>query len=106
MHIDDEILNEEGIIDQQKIDLVGRMGGNWYVRASGEALFEVPKPVRQKGIGVDQLPQRIRESHILSGNDLGMLGNVESIPGKEEFNVDLSEQETPKNWEEQQKMAK
>ena len=80
IHIDDAILNEEGMIDQNKIDLVGRMGGDYYVRASGDALFEVPKPIRQKGIGVDALPEAIKNSTILSGNDLGMLGNVEVLP--------------------------
>lgn len=80
IHIDDAILNEEGTIDQHKIDLVGRMGGDYYVRANGDALFEVPKPIRQKGIGVDALPDAIKNSKILTGNDLGMLGNVETLP--------------------------
>lgn len=80
IHVSDAILNEEGKIDQHKIDLVGRMGGDWYVRASGEALFEVEKPLRTLGIGVDQIPKRIRESLYLDGNDLGKLGNVEQLP--------------------------
>lgn len=98
IHIDDQILNEDGIIDQQKIDLVGRMGGDYYVRASGEALFEVPKPIRQKGIGVDALPEPIKNSTILTGNDLGMLGNVENLPEHSESSFD-------NNWEEKQKRA-
>lgn len=80
IHINDEILDEEGNIDQRKIDLVGRMGGNYYVHANGDALFEVPKPVRNLGIGVDQIPDAIRNSKILTGNDLGMLANVEEMP--------------------------
>ncbi|MFT6165668.1 MAG: flavin reductase (DIM6/NTAB) family NADH-FMN oxidoreductase RutF [Vicingaceae bacterium] len=98
IHIDDAILNEEGMIDQHKIDLVGRMGGDYYVRASGEALFEVPKPIRQKGIGVDALPEAIKNSAILTGNDLGMLGNVEELPviGASCFS---------ENWEVKQKAA-
>lgn len=80
MHIDPDILDEDEKIDQQKIDLVARLGNNWYCRASGNALFEVEKPLRTRGIGVDSIPHQFRDSHILSGNDLGKLGNVESIP--------------------------
>lgn len=85
MHIADNVLNEDGLIDPQKIDLVARMGGNWYCRASGEALFEIEKPLATKGIGVDQIPKRIRESVFLNGNDLGKLGNVESMPSDAEL---------------------
>jgi hypothetical protein len=56
------------------------MGGNWYCRATGEALFEIPKPLRTRGIGVDQLPTPVRESTVLTGNELGRLGNAERIP--------------------------
>ena len=80
MHIDESILNENGQIDQTKIDLVARMGGDWYCRAHGDAMFELVKPLTNCGIGVDALPEHIRLSHILSGNDLGQLGNVETIP--------------------------
>ena len=59
------------------------MGGNWYSRAR-DGMFEVPKPLSTKGIGVDSLPESIRTSSVLSGNDLGMLGNVEALPTKEE----------------------
>lgn len=85
IHIDDAILNENGSIDQYKIDLVARMGGNWYSRAN-QGMFEVPKPLSSLGIGVDQIPVHIRHSDVLSGNDLGMLGNVEKIPTKEDVN--------------------
>ncbi len=98
IHIDDTILNEEGMIDQNKIDLVGRMGGDYYVRASGAALFEVPKPIRQKGIGVDALPEAIKNSTILTGNDLGMLGNVEVLP-------EINSSSFLENWEVKQKAA-
>lgn len=80
MHIDETVLNEHGQIDQTKIDLVARMGGDWYCRAQGDALFELVKPLTNCGIGVDALPEHIRLSHVLSGNDLGRLGNVEEIP--------------------------
>ncbi len=85
MHFNEAILNDQQKIDQHKIDLVGRMGGNWYVRASGEAIFELEKPQRNLGIGVDMIPPRIRNSFILTGNDLGKLGNVERIPTDEEI---------------------
>jgi flavin reductase (DIM6/NTAB) family NADH-FMN oxidoreductase RutF len=84
IHIQDDILNEKGIIDQKKIDLVARMGGNWYCRAHGDALFEVDKPLTTLGIGVDALPDKIRNSKILSGNNLGQLANVEHLPSEEE----------------------
>ena len=80
MHILDDILDEENRIDPHKINLVARMGRDYYCRASGQAVFEVPKPNTQLGIGLDALPQSIRNSKILSGNDLGMLGNVHDLP--------------------------
>lgn len=81
MHIGKRFLDDSGKLDTTKLDLVARMGGNWYCRASGAALFEVPKPLRTIGIGVDLLPERIRRSRVLSGNDLGQLGNAEGLPG-------------------------
>ena len=83
MHIDDSILNAESKIDANKIDLVARMGGDLYCRASGSALFEVAKPLSIPGIGIDNLPESIRNSKILTGNNLGQLGNISVLPGKE-----------------------
>lgn len=83
IHISEDILDNEGRIDQHKIDLVGRLGGDWYVRASGNALFEVEKPLTRLGIGIDQIPETIRFSKELTGNHLGMLGNVEQVPDPE-----------------------
>lgn len=80
MHISDEVLNEKGQIDPDRIDLVARMGGDYYCRASGNAVFEVPKPNTALGIGVDALPVHIRNSRILTGNNLGLLGNSTEIP--------------------------
>jgi len=80
MHIKDEILDAEGKIDPFKIDAVARMGGDWYCRANGAALFKVPKPLEKIGIGIDQLPAALRNSKVLTGNDLGMLANVEKLP--------------------------
>ncbi|HET8885011.1 MAG TPA: flavin reductase family protein [Salinimicrobium sp.] len=85
MHVNEEILDENGVIDQHKIDQVARMGGNWYTRAK-TGMFEVPKPLTTLGIGVDAIPQEIRESKILTGNDLGKLGNIENVPTLEEIN--------------------
>lgn len=86
IHINDNVLNEDGRIDQHKIDLVGRLGANWYVRASGDALFEIAKPLTTHGIGVDKIPMDIRTSTILTGNNLGQLGNVEQLPNETEVN--------------------
>ncbi len=85
MHIHESVLDSEDKIDQHKIDLVARCGYNWYARASGDALFEVDKPNLKLGIGFDQLPAEIRESTVLSGNDLGKLANSESLPSQEEI---------------------
>lgn len=81
-HIKEEVLDEEGRIDPVKLDAVARMGGNYYCRAQGDAIFTVPKPLTTKGIGVDQIPMAIRNSKVLTGNDLGILGNVERLPAK------------------------
>ncbi len=83
IHINPSVLDENGSIDQHKIDQVARMGGNWYSRAN-MGMFEVPKPISSMGIGVDAIPERIRSSNILTGNDLGMLGNIEQLPTQKE----------------------
>jgi flavin reductase (DIM6/NTAB) family NADH-FMN oxidoreductase RutF len=84
IHVSENVMDNEGHIDQQKIDLVARMGGDWYCRASGNALFKVEKPNTKIGIGIDSIPASIRNSHILTGNNLGQLGNVEALPSKED----------------------
>ena len=86
IHINEAILDENGIIDPVKIDLVSRMGGNWYSRAN-QGLFEVAKPVSTLGIGVDQIPVFIKESPVFDGNDLGKLGNIEALPTTEEIDI-------------------
>lgn len=79
-HFSDEIIGENGKIDQQKTDWVARMGGDWYVRANEVSMFEVEKPTTKIGIGYDSIPSNIRLSKILTGNHLGQLGNVENLP--------------------------
>ena len=87
-HINDEILEKnKKFIDPNKIDLVARMGADWYCRASGEAVFEVAKPLLKKGIGVDQIPAQIRNSKVLTGNNLGKLANVEFLPTRAEIEI-------------------
>ena len=83
MHIDEKILDEEGKIDQLKLEHVARLGGDWYCRVNKENLFKVAKPVRTMGIGVDAIPYAIRNSKVLTGNNLGQLGNVEELPTDE-----------------------
>jgi len=87
MHINDDVLNEHQQIDPHKIDLVARMGGDYYCRASGNSIFEVAKPNLNLGIGIDALPPHIKHSNLLTGNDLGQLANSTSIP---EVNVNFS----------------
>ncbi len=84
VHIDETVLDENERIDQYKIDLVARAGGSFYTRAK-EGFFEIPKPITTLGMGVDKLPEAIKNSEILTGNDLGMLANVEALPTKEDI---------------------
>lgn len=80
IHLHEKYLNDEGNLDQIKLDLVARLGGNWYARNNESNLFEVPKPLVTKGIGFDLLPNEIKYSKIFTGNDLGMLANIEKLP--------------------------
>ena len=86
IHIKEEILDKDGMIDQYKIDLVSRLGGNWYSR-SNQGLFEVEKPLTTLGVGVDVIPDFIKKSTVFDGNDLGKLGNVEALPTEEEITI-------------------
>lgn len=93
VHITEEVLNADKTINQDALDLVARAGGSYYTRAN-KGFFEIPKPLRTLGIGVDALPESVRNSMILTGNDLGMLGNAESLPNKksvEQFVNEVSE---------------
>lgn len=90
MHIQGNLLNEHDQMDQAALDLVARLGGDWYCRVTKDNLFEVPKPLRKLGIGVDQLPEAVRNSSILTGNQLGLLANIEAIP---ELGTEIKEDE-------------
>jgi flavin reductase (DIM6/NTAB) family NADH-FMN oxidoreductase RutF len=83
-HISKEVLDENQAIIQEKLDLVARAGGNYYNRAK-KGFFEIPKPSQTLGIGVDAMPDQVRNSMILTGNDLGMLGNIEQLPTNQEI---------------------
>ena len=108
IHVREEYLNEQGALDQKKLDLVARLGGSWYSRNNADNLFEVPKPLITKGIGFDRLPAEIKFSDIFTGNDLGMLANVEELPtgnfsGNESIHIEaqklLHEHQIEKAWE-------
>ena len=83
LHIDENVIDANGGIDQHKIDLVARAGGSYYSRAK-EGFFEIPKPISTLGIGVDAIPNEIKNSTVLTGNNLGMLGNVEQLPNQQD----------------------
>ncbi len=83
IHINETILDPDGMIDQHKIDLVARAGGNYYSRAR-DGFFEIPKPIFTLGIGIDQIPSAIKNSTVLTGNNLGMLGNITFLPTEED----------------------
>jgi flavin reductase (DIM6/NTAB) family NADH-FMN oxidoreductase RutF len=80
MHIDDSLLDANNKLDQRKINHVARLGGDWYCVVNENNLFQVEKPNTQLGIGIDSLPASIRNSSILSGNNLGQLANVHDLP--------------------------
>jgi flavin reductase (DIM6/NTAB) family NADH-FMN oxidoreductase RutF len=86
IHINEEVLDANGMIDQHKIDLVSRMGGNWYCRADQNSMFEITKPITTCGIGFDQLPTDLKSSKILTGNDLGHLAGIEELPNETDVN--------------------
>lgn len=92
IHLDEEILDENGHVNPNLADLVGRMGGSYYVRTSGEALFEIPKPISTIGMGIDHLPDFIKTLKEMSPSELAQLGSVEALPTEE----DLKEENLPK----------
>lgn len=85
MHVSESILDEKGTIDPYKLSPVARLGGSWYSRITPDSLFQIPKPLTNLGIGVDQIPEEIRNSPVLTGNNLGRLGNVMTLPSEEEI---------------------
>lgn len=85
IHVDERILDQNGVIDPYKLDPVARLGGNWYSKITSDSLFQIPKPLTTLGIGVDQIPEKIRNSPVLTGNNLGRLGNVEHLPTEAEL---------------------
>ena len=95
IHISNNVLDDNHMIDQQKIDLVARMGGNWYTRTEKKSMFEITKPISSIGIGFDHIPKEILNSNILTGNDLGKLAGIESLPDETAVNdfklIELSE---------------
>lgn len=86
IHISEEILDADQMIDQQKIDLVARMGGNWYCRADKNSMFEITKPITTCGVGVDLIPAEVIESGMFSPNELGQLGGIEAFPDETDVN--------------------
>ena len=93
MHFSEAILDEKGAIDPLKLSPVARLGGAWYSKITPDSLFQIPKPLANLGIGVDQIPDEIRNSPILTGNNLGRLGNVMKLPSLEELdNFSASEE--------------
>lgn len=86
IHINESVLDKNGAIDPEKIDLVARMGANWYSRAK-MGLFEVEKPIQSLGIGIDSIPDFIKQSPVFKGNDFGKLGNINCLPTNEEIDI-------------------
>jgi flavin reductase (DIM6/NTAB) family NADH-FMN oxidoreductase RutF len=95
VHVREDLIDEKGLINQHKIDLVSRMGGDWYCRSDKNSMFEIKKPMTTCGIGFDTLPLDVRNSRVLSGNDLGQLAGIENLPNETDVNeyklIELSE---------------
>lgn len=100
IHVHDDILLEDGLPDPDKIRLVGRHTGDYYVKAFGESLFEVAKPLARLGIGIDNLPENIKYSKVLTGNHLGQLGNLEKLPDAAQTELIKSDKEVKALFEE------
>jgi len=86
IHINENVLAEDGTIDQKKINLVARMGGNWYCHANEASMFEVTKPITTVGIGFDNLPEDIRKSSVLNNNELAQLAGITELPNETDVN--------------------
>ena len=82
IHIDETVLDENNVIDPLKLNIVSRLGANWYGRTTKDSLYEIAKPISRIGMGFDNLPEEIRNSKILTGNELAILASAESIPQK------------------------
>ena len=85
IHIDENVIDEKNELDPLKLNLVSRYGKNWYGKTTKESLYEIIKPISRIGMGIDQLPNHIRNSNILTGNELAILASIEKIPLKEHF---------------------
>jgi flavin reductase (DIM6/NTAB) family NADH-FMN oxidoreductase RutF len=84
IHLSENILDDNGNIDQTSLDLVARLGGNWYARINKDALFQLEKPNEKIGIGFDQLPQALVNADWLTKNEKAKLANLNNPPQKEE----------------------
>ncbi|MCF8235627.1 MAG: flavin reductase family protein [Bacteroidales bacterium] len=100
MHVDENVLDESGMIDPDKIDLVGRMGGPWYCRTTGDSKFKISKPGEKLGIGIDALPEQVRHSPVLTGNELAKLGGLQNLPESNEVDAMRSSNEVKKIFDE------
>ena len=101
MHIDESILDENNAIDPFKLNIVSRLGANWYGKTNKDSLYEIAKPISRMGMGFDNLPEKIRNSVLLTGNELAILASAENIPAKKEFTL-----RDKKNTEEKHILAK
>ena len=86
IHVSDDVIKDDGSVNQERLDLVARAGGSYYSRAN-RGFFQIPKPIKTLGIGVDSMPEFVKNSMILTGNDLGMLANVEALPDQNEIDI-------------------
>ena len=96
IHINKQLLTLNGDIDPLKLNLVARMGGNYYLNVKSENLFEIQKPIGVNAIGVDKLPNHANKSDILTKNDLARLANIETLPKKAQIKKFIESSEIEK----------
>jgi flavin reductase (DIM6/NTAB) family NADH-FMN oxidoreductase RutF len=97
MHINENVLDNNNAIDPFKLNIVSRLGSNWYGKTTKDSLYEIAKPISRMGMGIDNLPQEIRNSEILTGNELAILASAENIPEKKEFTLRDNKNTTEKH---------
>tara|TARA_X000000368_G_scaffold403648_1_gene378851 strand:+ start:840 stop:1682 length:843 start_codon:yes stop_codon:yes gene_type:complete len=97
IHINEDVLDNNNAIDPFKLNIVSRLGANWYGKTTKESLYEIAKPISRIGMGINNLPQEIRNSEILTGNELAILASAENIPEKKEFRLRDNKNTTEKH---------
>lgn len=94
---------QEGLIDQEyqvkveNLNLIGRLGQDYYTKVDNNSLFQVEKSSSKIGVGWDKLPKEISENDYLTGNEIAKLSNITSLPKKSLIGKASKDSEVYKN---------